>query len=359
MHHDDTDHGWVASHGQYNGGLNDGFTVTNVIASDRTGQRAMGYYDQTDIPFYYNLISTFATSDRYFCALLGPTYPNRLYLLAGTSFGVVSTASGPKTIALPDGGSRPSTLNEQVGLAPPGVPQIFKSLNAAHVTGKDYKSELAAAFLFSDFVADPAQADHFVDISQFAVDAAAGKLPAVSFIDPKFFGAAATATAPAQPEDDEHPPANIQQGQHFVWTQVNALLKSPNWKSSALFITYDEHGGMYDHVPPPAACAPDETPPDENPELGGYDRLGFRVPLIVVSPYAKRHFVSHEVHTHTSILRFIEAKFGIPAMTKRDANSDAMLDLFDFNSAPRTDVPAFEEPAVDAAKLASCPAFTQ
>ena len=116
---------------------------------------------------------------------------------------------------------------------------------------------------------------------------------------------------------------------------------------------------MYDHVPPPPACAPDDTPPDEHPELGGYDRLGFRVPLIVVSPYAKRHFVSHQVHTHTSILRFIEAKFGLPALTKRDANSDAMLDLFDFDAPPHVDVPAFSEPVVDAAKLAACPASTQ
>jgi phospholipase C len=121
-----------------------------------------------------------------------------------------------------------------------------------------------------------------------------------------------------------------------------------------MFITYDEHGGLYDHVSPPAACAPDDTAPALNPELGGFDRLGFRVPLIVLSPFARRHFVSHEVHSHTSILRFIEAKFGLPALTKRDANSDALLDLFDFASPPRLDVPTFGEPSTDQAQLDTC-----
>jgi phospholipase C len=138
-----------------------------------------------------------------------------------------------------------------------------------------------------------------------------------------------------------------------VWQQIDALVKSPAWKSSALFITYDEHGGLYDHVPPPPACAPDSTPPAEHPEVGGFDRLGFRVPLILISPYAKRNFVSHVVHSHTSILRFIEAKLALPAFTARDANSDAMLDLFDFEHPDYT-VPSFTEPPVDQTKLDAC-----
>ncbi len=329
---DDTDHGWVASHGQYDDGKNDGFALTNVIAQDRTGQRALGYYDQTDIPFYYSLASTFAISDRYFCSLLGPTYPNREYLLAGTSFGSVATDEGPRN-----------------GLAPAGVPNIFKVLDAAGITWRDYYSDLPAAFLFSDYEPTAVANGNVVDVSQFAIDAAAGNLPQVSFIDPTFLP-----VPDIQSETDEHPPADIQVGQHFIWTQVTALLSSPNWKSSAMFITYDEHGGMYDHVPPPAACPPDDTPPDENPEIGGYDRLGFRVPVFVVSPYAKRHFVSHQVHSHTSILRFLETKFNLPALTNRDANSDAMFDFFDFDSPPDLTVPAFTEPAVDPTQLTAC-----
>jgi phospholipase C len=322
----DTDHGWPASHREYDDGKNDGFAVANSVASDPTGSRALGYYEQADIPFYYDLASTFATSDRYFCSILGPTYPNRLYLMGGTSFGIVTT-----------------DVNV---LAPPGVNQVFKELNDKNIDWKDYHASISQVLLYSDFATDMAQAAHFVDISEFAKDAAAGTLPAVAFIDPNFAGNVLQ-------ENDEHPPADIQLGQKFVYDQVQALMHSPEWKSSALFITYDENGGLYDHVAPPAACAPDDTPPRLNPELGGFDRLGFRVPLILVSPYAKRHFVSHEVHSHTSILRFIEAKFGLAAITNRDANSDAMFDLFDFES-PNNDVPSFTEPVVSDAGASRC-----
>jgi phospholipase C len=285
----------------------------------------MGYYDQEDIPFYYELASTFAMSDRYFSALLGSTYPNRYFLAAGTSFGIVST--------------------KITNLAPPGVPNVYRALNAKGVSWKTYATTLASIFLFPDFAAT--QSDHVFPADQFAIDAASGTLPQVSFVEAGF------AQAPSV-ETDEHPPADMQLGQHWVWQQVTALTRSPLWPSSALFITYDEHGGLYDHVPPPAACAPDDTPPALNPELGGFDQLGFRVPLIVVSPWARRHYVSHAVHSHTSILRFLEAKFDLPALTKRDANSDALLDLFDFESSPRIDVPEFAEPSIDATRLDAC-----
>ncbi len=325
----DTDHGWTASHEQWNAGKNDGFATSNVKAEDPTGARAMGYYEESDIPFYYELYSTFATSDRYFCSLLGPTYPNRMFLAAGTSFGIVTT-----------------TITK---LAPPGVPNVYRSLNDKGVSWKLYKSNLPSILLFPDFASEQEQVARTVDVSEFARDAADGTLPQVSFLDAGF-------SQEAWVETDEHPPANVQLGQHFVWQQIMALVKSPLWPKSALFLTYDEHGGLYDHVSPPAACAPDDTPPAQDPGLGNFDRLGFRVPLAVVSPYARRHFVSHEVHSHTSILRFLQAKFGLPALTRRDANSDALLDLFDFGSPPNLDVPDFAEPDVDAAQIETCKA---
>ena len=321
----DTDHGWSASHEQWNDGAMDGFARSNVTAEDPNGHRAMGFYEEADLPFYYKLISTFATSDRYFCSLLGPTFPNRMYLVAATSFGIVTT-----------------DVNV---LAPAGVPQLYSALDAAGVTWKAYSASLSSAFLFPDYAVG--HAAHLVGVDQFATDAAAGTLPQVAFIEASFEGK-------ADSETDEHPPADIQLGQEFVSRHVQTLIHSPQWSSSALFITYDEHGGLYDHVPPPAACAPDDTAPRLNPELGGFDRLGFRVPVIVVSPYARRNFVSHEVHSHTSILRFIETKFGLPALTARDANSDAMLDLFDFASPPQLDVPELPTPVVDDAALQAC-----
>lgn len=323
----DTDHGWSASHTQWNGGKNDGFATTNANAGDPTGARAMGYYDQTDIPFYYDLAKTFAISDKYFCSLLGPTYPNRLFFFAGTSFGGVTT----------DGN----------GLAPATAPYVLQELDNKGVTWKDYQAKFPSALLFikTDFYQK--HTDQIVSADQFAIDAAAGTLPAVSILDANY-------SDTAWVETDEHPPANVQLGEHWVYDKVQALMKSPLWPSSALFITYDEHGGLYDHVSPPAACAPDDIPPKQEANIAGFDRLGFRVPLIVVSPYAKRHFVSHQVHSHTSILRFLQAKFDLPALTKRDANSDAMLDLFDFVSPPQTDVPTFTEPVVDQAQLDLC-----
>lgn len=322
---EDTDHGWSASHEQWNGGANDGFAVSNATDADPTGHRGMGYYDESDLPFYYELASTFAISDRYFCSLLGPTYPNRYYLAAGTSFGLVTT----------------DTRN----LAPAGVPQIYRALNEKGVTWKSYSKTTSSVFLFLEFGLQ--QASHFAPVSQFAVDAANGDLPQVSFVEAGF-------SESADVETDEHPPADLQLGQHFVWEQVTALLASPQWPSSALFLTYDEHGGLYDHVSPPAACVPDDIAPQLNPEIGAFDRLGFRVPLIVVSPWARRNYVSHQVHSHTSILRFLETRFELPAFTRRDANSDALLDVFDFSSPPRLEVPAFDEPPVDPDQLQMC-----
>jgi phospholipase C len=172
-----------------------------------------------------------------------------------------------------------------------------------------------------------------VTIDEYFADAAAGTLPDVSFVDPSFMGDVNT-------QSDEHPPANAQVGQAFVAGVIDALMESPLWPSSALFLTYDEHGGFYDHVPPPPACPPDDIAPLllEGDTPADFDRYGFRVPLVVVSPFAKKRFVSHVVHDHTSILRFIETRFDLPALTRRDANADPMLEFFDFTTPP------FEKP---------------
>lgn len=322
----DTDHTWAASHAQYDDGKNDGFARSNVKPEDPDGARAMGYYDASDLPFYYDLAAQFAISDRYFASVLGPTYPNRLFLYAGTSFGSVSTDAD--------------------GFAPSGAAMVLRQFDERGISWKVYKTNLASAQLFSDYAGDPVRADRFVPVEQFAIDAAAGLLPQVSFVEPNLLDKAYV-------ETDEHPPADIQLGQHWVYDKVHALITSPLWRSSALFITYDEHGGLYDHVPPPRACVPDAIPPRKETNVGGFDRLGFRVPVFVVSPYAKRHFVSHEVHSHASVLRFLQAKFELAALTARDANADAMLDFFDFEH-PNFDVPTLLEPAVNPAELSRC-----
>jgi phospholipase C len=323
---DDTNHEWGPSHLEWNQGKNDGFVAENAgpndpLGFDRGGERAMGYYDAGDIPFYYALASTFAISDRYFSDVMGPTFPNRRYFYSGSSSGYTSN-----------------------DLDAIDYPTIFGALNERGVSWKVYKSDLPGGAMFHSFGKDAA--GRVVDIAEFAKDAAQGTLPQVAWVDPLFILKASGQTS-------EHPPADMQVGQQFVFEQVTALLSSPNWPTSAMFITFDEHGGLYDHVAPPAACPPDDTPPRE-PGFGGFDRYGFRVPVFVVSPYSKGHFVSHAVHSHSSILRFVEAKFDLSAFSKRDANADAMLDMFDFAHPTFVTPPPLIAPPVDEVKLEAC-----
>jgi len=147
---------------------------------------------------------------------------------------------------------------------------------------------------------------------QFDSDLTQGTLPAVAFVDSI---------------DDEHPPSNVQKGQTWVEARVRGLLASPEWDTSALLFTYDEAGGFFDHVPPPAACAPATQAEGGKP---GFDRFGFRLPFVAMSPYVKHHYVSHERYDQTSILKFIENKFNLPSLTRRDANATDLADLFDY-----------------------------
>ena len=289
------------------------------------GERAMGYYDERDLPYYYALATTFALGDRYFCSVLGPTFPNRSYLLAGTSFGHIR--------------------NDAVRF---GQGTIFDLLEAHDISWKVYYNDLPySAVLFG--VSGP---PHVVRFANFISDAAAGTLPQVSFVD--------AAMGLGRVELDEHPPANIQQGEQFAAQVTDAVLNSPNWPHAVLFITYDEHGGFYDHVGPPPACPPDEIAPMLDPNdpssdfPAQFDRYGFRVPLLVVSPYAKPGFVSHTIYDHSSILRFIETRYDLPALTNRDANATPLLDFFDFSHPALLNPAALPEAPVDAAQLEQC-----
>src|SRR5581483_9234030 len=261
---------WNASHtslGPHR--TNDGF----VLAS---GPVAMGYWNENDLPFYYGLARTFVLCDRWFASCPAQTYPNRRFLLCGSALGTVSTDID-------------EILAGHAPVPPNGT--IFELLNAHGVSWRDYATDLAQAYLFPPVAL--ANKDKLKTIAQFYLDAAAGTLPAVSFVDPAF-------VPPA--DQDEENPADVRVGQAFVAQVVNAVLRSPAWPRTVLVWMYDEHGGYYDHVPPPRAIPPDDIPPRITvppDQPGGYDRYGFRVPAVVVSPYARRHHVSHRVHDHT------------------------------------------------------------
>jgi phospholipase C len=330
----DTNHEWAGSHQQVDGGKMDGFYATNQGWSELpmngtldmlSGQRAMAYYDGDDLPFYYELANQYAIADHYHCSLLGPTWPNRMYFYAASSFGITSNNFPNAINTLPD------YLEER------GVD--WKIYTAGGTPG--YALFIAQFLKYREA--------HLFTIADFYTDAAAGKLPQVALVDPLL-------GEEDYDRNDEHPPAVATIGQAFVSTVVNALTQSPNWPSAAMFITYDEHGGLYDHVVPPPACPPDDIAPILAPgdPDAGFDQLGIRVPMMLISPFAKQHYVAHDVYDHTSIVRFIEARFVMPALSNRDANAEAPWEMFDFQNVPHANPPWLPTPTVDDTTVNVC-----
>jgi phospholipase C len=299
---------WNASHLQYGNGRNNGF-----IGPESSSDWSMAYYTGDEIPFYHSLAKAFPLCDRYFCSVLAQTYPNRRFLLAGTAFGLIATDDSSIT-----------------GIPPNGT--IFDRLDANNISWASYATNVSTLYVIADIVnKNPTRVK---SIDQFHADARSGSLPAVSYVDPNIL----TGT--------EENPQDLSLGEYFVSTVVDSLMNSPAWHRTMLVWTYDEHGGYYDHVPPPPAIPPDDIQPvlTGADEPGGYDRYGFRVPTVVVSPYSKPHFVSHTVYDHTSVLKTIERKWNLPAMTYRDANANDLLDCLDLSRRAFADPPTLATP---------------
>jgi phospholipase C len=357
--HADTNHEWYGAHEEYDDGKNDGFFLANDHESElglpdslTSGARALDWYDDRDLPFYYDVATTFGVGDRYFSSLLGPTYPNRDFLYAATSRGITFNWKGLE-----------ARSNDDVPFRQPYDDDketterlIFDRLEKAGISWAIYSDghvglpgplsidlEFPIKVGVSTAIGDGIGLHghwgwgtlfKFHSIDDFFEDARKGKLPNVAFVDPNLTGGASQAT-------DEHPPSNIQLGEDYVSQVTSALMNGAEWNHTALFVTWDENGGIYDHVPPPPACAPDKEKPKfkGSEDLGyssehpgdGFDRYGFRVPILVISPWVKAHHVSHVTYDHTSILRFIETRFDLPALSARDANAENMVDFFDFS----------------------------
>jgi phospholipase C len=294
---EDPPHSWDECHRQWNGGANDGFVTEHAGASEN---EAMGYHDRSQIPFYYWLADNYTVCDRWFCSLLGPTWPNRYYLHAASS-----------------GGRKDNT--------PGGGPaaNIWQRLEDQNQTFKNYYDG-AVAWYFGGFIGQLFTLNPTAGIAQFFSDAQAGTLPAFSIIDPDFQA------------NDDHPSHDIMRGQAFVASVYKALAESPQWERCLFVITYDEHGGFYDHVPPPAA-------EDDLPEFA---QLGFRVPAIVVGPTVKRGHVNSTVLEHSSVPATLGTRFGIASLGKRMDSSNDLSSCIDpalyQNPAP----PAADPPAV-------------
>jgi phospholipase C len=320
-------HGWDDMHDHYNEGKLDHFVTNN----DPNGQRSFFYEDDTVIPFYYALATNFAVGDRYFASVMTSTWPNRYYLMGATSYGM--------------GGN---TFHEQDTKEHPAA-HIFASLEAAGRSWKDY-TDGPHQVLFYPYWGwrNETLAQHYGDASCDLInDIQNGTLPDVSLVMGDEIGQTS----------DEGPSALPGIGGAWVEDIIRTLFASKSWKDTVVFITYDENGGLADHVPPVDACPPDDLPPTDKGKAlkGAFDKTGFRVPFIVVSPYTRKHFVSHEVYDHTSITRFIEARFGLPALTARDANATVPMEMFDFEHPPYLTPPTIDaHTTVPAEILTTC-----
>ena len=374
----DLDHSWVGTHFEMNfespnntlkDPLSDGFVRQNFLTEQHNNlDQTISFYDQDDLPFYYGLAENFAMSDRQFASVLGPTFPNRSYLMAATSFGHLTTND-----------SIPPVVGYQ-----PITGTIFDQFKKHGISWADYWEDVPQDSSFR-----PVDTTHNLPLATFLLAASGvGTLPEVSFVDPNF-GTITTAL-----EDDEHPPTDIQRGQYHVSNIVNAVRNGPHWKDSIILILYDEHGGFYDHAQPPQAPQKGTRTPDgifpgqcedlsfppfsllpgggaecswnfvsqtdtsvkdaealcpalaKNPtgpfpkSCAAFDQLGVRVPLIAVSPFSKPSYVSHTPGDHTSILALIEKRF-MPGvhLTRRDEFANDLEGMFNFDTSPSLNTP--------------------
>lgn len=298
----DPDHSYEGGRIELNRGKCDGW-----LKAGENDSLAISYYTQPDLAFLGQAAPAWTTCDRYFAATMAETYPNRFYQHAA------------QTDRLHN-----STLTST-------LPTIWDRLASAGLTGRYYFSDVPFTALW---------ASKYLSISrpfaEFLVDAAAGQLPQVSFIDPRFEDESSGTSS------DDHPHADIRAGEAFLNQVYEAVVSSPNWPGTLLVVNFDEWGGFFDHVVP-------TTAPDVSPQTA---LRGFRVPALIVSPRARRGHVDHSVYDHTSILRAIEWRWNLPALTPRDAAAANIVQALDFGSAPRLDSPRFTVPQVVAAACA-------
>jgi phospholipase C len=301
----DPDHSYAGGRTEYANGLMSGFLQTA-----NPGLNAIGYYNETDLPFRSALARNYLTCDHYFCSILGPTFPNRIFQHCGQT----------------------DRLGDDLSLCT--LPTIWDNLLAAGVSHKYYFSNIPYLALWGL---------KYLDIcalyTDFLADCAAGTLPAVSFVEPTF-------TTLTNLDEDDHPFSDVRNGDAFLAKTFHAVSTSPNLSNTVFIINFDEWGGFYDHVAPPRAVAPNNTDPDL---VDGKALLGFRVPCIVASPWTRGNpnnpTVNQTVFDHTSVLKLIESVFDVAPLATREQSSDVgnLLDVLNLDS-PQTGLPTLPQP---------------
>ena len=311
----DITHDWVPQHQSWDSGAMDGFVTSRLATNSNDAVLALGYYTRADLPFYYAVADAFTVCDNYFCSVIGPTDPNRLYTMAA-SIDPAGQNGGPLLQTLV--ANRSSFFGKLTYTTMP------EQLQARGISWKVYSSpdQNILNTIFSDNVlsyfknfqnpASPLYQNAFGPQfpADFLADALSGNLPQVSWVL-------------ASIVDSDHPPAPSLFGENTLSAIISALTaNSALWAKTVLFATYDENGGFFDHVAP--VTAPPGTPgeyvtapavPDPtvigNPPILGPIGLGFRVPMLVISPFSRGGFVSSALFDHTSVLRFLETRFGV------------------------------------------------
>jgi phospholipase C len=301
----DPPHSWDGSRECWNDGAMDGFLrAYRARRGDDVAPHVMGRFERDDIPVTWAIADAHASCDRWFSSLLGPTWPNRMYLHSGQSGGL-------RTNDFPAVGGIP-------------WPSIHHRLTDAGIGWAYYYQDLPFVPLFMGVDLDSVHRfDH-----DFFDDAEAGRLPPVVFVEPAFTF------------NDDHPPHHPMFGQQFLATVYRTLAASPQWNHCMLVVTYDEAGGFFDHVPPPLAA--------DDRAAEGFDQLGFRVPTLVAGPYVKAGHVSSVVRDHTSVLAHIDAMHGLEPLSTRAATAATLDELIDQDRLERRDpAPPAELPAVE------------
>lgn len=294
--HPDPDHSYEGGRVQLDAGRCDGW-----LWSGENDEFAIGYYTAADLDFYRGAATYWTVCDRYFSATMAETYPNRFYQHAAQT----------------------DRLHNSTAIAT--MPTIWDRLADAGVSRRYYYCDVPFLALWGARYL-PVAAPY----AEFLADCATGRLPAVSFVDPKFLDEGTGTSA------DDHPHADIRAGQWFLDQVYDAVTSGPGWERTVLVINYDEWGGFFDHVPP-------GTAPDARPDLGTQLR-GFRVPCLVISPLARRSTVAHEVYDHTSVLKMIEWRWGLPALTPRDAAARNLAEVLAFDRPPDLTAPRWRVP---------------
>lgn len=301
-------HLWNQARVQFAGGRCDGF----LASGSGNDTYAIGYYRRRDLPFTPHLVREFTTCDRWFASLLASTNPNRAYAHAAQSYGQ------KYLLAIPGDGAPQFPT-------PPGLPAnttIEAALARRGQRGITFYSDDNYAAMWG-----PRGERHSAPISEFFRRCGAGKLPALSFVDPRLNTAAeATGTS-----NDDHTYGDVRTAEAFISDVVHAFIHSPQWRRGVLFVVFDEWGGFFDHVRPPSVPDGRQSRDLDN----DFGQMGFRVPAIVISPYSRRRRVIHTRFGHESILKLVEYRYGLRPLTRRDAKANNAGLALDFRQKPR------------------------